>query len=129
MIFEFSWSWFEDYRPYILEGPTKSQKEFEDACKKAMKESFDEYMNSINDMWAGLPDWIEFAVNKMEEYGYKKAEIIKFGYFGLYLPKTDIYCNDNNKINRIEYEKEYPEFLDEINRMIEHNDVIEKRND
>ena len=126
MIFEFYWSWYEDYTPYILEGPEKTKEEFETDCKKAMKESFEEYISSVDDRWAGLPDWMEKAVEKMTDYGYKKVKPLSFGYFGLYLPKTDVYCDENNKIRRIEYEESYPEFLDEINRMIKHNDAFDK---
>jgi hypothetical protein len=126
MIFEFYWTWYEDYRPYILEGPKKTQEEFEADCKKAMKECFADYISNVGDTWAGLPDWIEVAVKKMEDYGYEISTITKFGYFGLYLPKTDRYCDENNKLSRIEYEKEYPEFQEEIKRIMKHNDAIDE---
>ena len=70
MIFEFSWSWHEDYCPILLEGPEKTKEEFEVDCKKAMSESFDEYMKKEKS-WASLPRWIEIASIKLEDYGYK----------------------------------------------------------
>lgn len=127
MIFEFSWSDYEDYIPYILEGEERSREEFEADCNKSLKESFDDYMSNIDYRWAGLPIWIEYAVVKMEDYGYKRVKPLSFGYCGLCLPKTDRYCDGNNDLHMKEYQEDFPKFLDEIKRMIEHNDVVDER--
>jgi len=126
MIFEFSWSDYEEYKPYILEGKERSREEFEKDCNKALKESFEEYLSNVEFMWAGLPDWMEYAVIKMEDYGYKIIKPMQFGYCGLCIPKTDKYSKHNDGIRDKEYQEEFPEFLDEIKRMIQYNDIFDK---
>ena len=127
MVFEFSWSDYEDYHPYILDGEDKTQEEFEADCNKALKESFSEYMAVVGDYWAGLTDWTKYAVAKMEDYGYTLVKPMKFGYSGLHIPKTDRYCEWNNEQDMEEYQSDFPEFLDEIKIMIAHNDVVDER--
>ncbi len=120
MIFEFYWTWHEDYSPILLEGPEKTKKEFEDDCKKAMAECFDEYMGQTeNYRWASLPQWIEKAAVKLEDYGYKIFKPVAFGYFGLYLPKEEDSCFDED-------EDALPEFTEQIAKMKKHNTKVEK---
>ena len=120
MIFEFSWSWYEDYRPTILEGPDKTQEEFEEDCKKAMKECFNSFMKTQEkeDMWAGLSDWVEFAAKKLEDYGYKIVKPICVNYWGLYLPKHYDKGDEDS-------EKQFPELQKEIAKMKDHNEKVE----
>ncbi len=121
MIFEFYWTWHEDYSPILLEGPDKTREEFIADCKKAMAESFDGYIEQIdNDRWASLPDWIEIAAVKLEDYGYKIFKPIAFGYFGLYLPKEE----DDEYYNK--EEDALPEFTKQITKMKKHNTEVEK---
>lgn len=125
MIFEFSWSWYEDYCPILLEGPEKTPAEFEADCKKAMAESFDKYMEDPEqkDRWAQLPGWVEVAAVKLEDYGYKIFRPIKFGCFGLYIPKDDRY---EDKDYHDEDEDALPEFTEQIAKMKKHNTKVEK---
>ncbi len=124
MIFEFSWSWYEDYCPILLEGPEKTPAEFEADCKKAMAESFDDYMKEakLQDTWAQLPNWVEVATIKLEDYGYKIFDPIKFGCFGLYIPKDDRY---GDKDYHDEDEDQFPEFAKQISKMKEHNNALD----
>lgn len=120
MIFEFCWTWHEDYCPILFEGPEKTREEFIADCKKAMAECFDEYLEQIdNHRWASLPDWIEIAAVKLEDYGYKIFKPITFGYFGLYLPKEE---NDYHE----KEEDALPEFTKQIAEMKKHNTKVEK---
>lgn len=125
MIFEFYWAWYEDYQPHILEGKEKTQEEFEADCKKALRESFDDYLANVGDAWAGLPEWTEAAVLKMQNYGYTIVYPMKFGYCGLDMPKTDRYSEEDNDVELKEYENDFPDFLEEIKKIIEHNDVVD----
>ena len=115
MIFNFYWSWYEDNYSHILESEDKTQEEFEEDCNRALKESFDKYISEVGDTWAGLPDWIEYSIKKLEEDGYKAIEPVKFGYFGLYLPKEE-FTNDDEEI---------PRFSKQIEKMKKHNTKIE----
>lgn len=121
MIFEFYWTWHEDYSPILFEGPEKTREEFIADCKKAMAECFDEYMDQIeNYRWASLPQWIEKAAIKLEDYGYKIFKPIAFGYFGLFLPKEkeDAFFDED--------EDALPEFTEQIVRMKKHNTKVEE---
>ena len=125
MIFEFSWSWYEDYCPILLEGPEKTQPEFEADCKKAMAESFDTYMEDPDQegRWVQLPYWVEYAAKKLEDYGYKIFKPIEFGCFGLYIPKDDRY---GDKDYHDEDEDQFPEFTEQIARMKKHNNALDQ---
>jgi len=125
MIFEFSWSWYEDYCPVLLEGPEKTQPKFEADCKKAMAESFDTFMEEAKkrDMWAQLPRWAEVAAKKLEDYGYKIIKPISFDCFGLYIPKDDRYDRDYHDKD----EDQFPEFTEHIGKMKKHNNALDER--
>ena len=127
MIFEFSWSDYECYEPYLFEGEEKTWEEFKADCDKSLKESFDEYISNVDDTWAGLDEWMKYAIVKMEDYGYKRIVPVKFGYCGLALEKSDRYSPENDGQHEEEYKRDFPEFLDEIQRMRENNDVIDER--
>ncbi len=126
MIFEFSWSDYDCYHPYIFEGEERSREEFEADCNKALKESFDKYMSNVENTWAGLDRWMEYSIVKMEGYGYTLIKPMAFGYSGLALPKSDRYFSENDDIGMKEYQEQFPEFLDEIRQMIEKNDALDK---
>lgn len=121
MIFEFYWSWYEDYSPIILEGPEKTEEEFKNDCKRAMIESFDSYMSNI-DGWASMSDWVPVASLKLEEYGYKILKPVHFGYFGFYLPKD----KDIDNFNSTEVSEEMGYLKEQIERMIKHNELYDK---
>ena len=112
MIFEFSWSDYDCYHPYIFEGEERSREEFEADCNKALKESFDKYMSNVENTWAGLDRWMEYSIVKMEGYGYTLIKPMAFGYSGLALPKSDRYFSENDDIGMKEYQEQFPEFLD-----------------
>lgn len=117
MIFELSWSWYEEYNPYLFEGPEVSKDEWNELCKKVLVSCFDEYMTESVKGWACLPDWIEFAVPKMAMQGYKQIKPVSCAFWGCFLPRTD-------KLR--EEEKEMPEFIDQIATMKKYNDKMDK---
>lgn len=121
MIFEFYWVWYEDYNPILLEGPDKTEEEFKDDCIKAMEETFDDYMEQERG-WASLPNWIEKASRKLEDYGYKIFSPVKWGYFGLFLPKEEDLEDDKD------YE-DIEELSEQIKKMRKHNSDFEKKMD
>jgi len=123
MIFEFSWSWYEDYCPILLEGPEKTKEEFEADCLKAMEEVFDAYMEE-EDSWAQLPRWVEVATEKLEDYGYKIFKPIHFGCFGLYIPKDSRY---DKEPYHDEDEDQFPQFVEQIARMKKHNNILDEK--
>lgn len=119
MIFEFYWSWYEDYEPHLLEGEERTQAEFEIDCNRALKDSFDSYIANVGDSWAGLPGWIADAASKMADYGYTDVKPMRFGKFGLYLPKT------REQIDEEEYELQ--EFSEQIKKIKKHNDNFDAK--
>ena len=127
MIFNFSWSDYDCYQPHIFEGEERTSEEFEADCNKALKESFDEYMSILDDSWASLSYWMEYALVKMEDYGYKRVKPMEFGYCGLEIPKHDRYTPSNDDLDTKEYQEQFSEFLNEIKRMIAHNDVLDEK--
>lgn len=126
MIFEFFWADYEAYSPYIFEGEEKTYEEFKSDCNKALKESFDEYLSNVNDSWASLSRWMDYAIVQMEDYGYAFVKPMSFGYFGLEIPMHDRYSPSNDVLSTKEYQEDFPEFLDEIEKMIAHNDAFDK---
>ena len=89
-IYELSWTWYEDYTPYLFFCETeKTEKEFKADCLRAMMESFDDYMASLDHEWAMLPRWIEFSLDKLCSYGYAKVETIRTNFWGGFIPKKD----------------------------------------
>ena len=130
MIFEFYWSWYEDYSPTLFEGEDKTQEEWEKDCKKALADSFDEYMEKESG-WAQLPTWIKCACTKLEEYGYKLVSPVKYGLFGLYIPQEDRNEVDDDGIGTGEIyhdddEDQLPEFKEHIKRMKKYNSDFDK---
>ena len=116
-IYELSWNWYEDYIPYLFScEKTKTNEEFKADCIRAMEESFDDYINSIDYQWASLPRWVEFSISKLCSFGYNRIITIKVVFFGGYLPKE------------IDEEKEdFKDFQDScLKKIIEHNEKFEK---
>lgn len=126
MIFNFSWADYDCYTPYIFEGEEKTYEEFKADCNKSLKASFDEFISNAGNRWASLSRWMEFAIVKMKDYGYTFVKPIEFGYCGLEIPQHDKYCTDENVDVLKEYREAFPEFLDEIARMIVYNDAFDK---
>ena len=118
MIFDFYWSWYEDYQPHLLEGEDKTREEFEADCIRALTETFDNYILNVGDTWAGLPDWIDMAAVKMIDYGYKTVKPMCFGKFGLYLPRTEMEIDEE--------ENDLAEFSEQIKAMKKHNDALDE---
>ncbi len=119
MIYEFYWSWYEEYTPWLFEHDSKTQEEFEDDCKKIMLESFDEYMTSRGEYdWAGVSDWMEFSLDRFANYGYAKVKPIAWGLFGGFIVK-----DENNK----EVLKDFPKEI--FNKMVKWNKSLEASTD
>ena len=114
MIFELSWSWYEEYRPILFEGPDKTEDEWKYDCLAALRACFDEYMTSPQG-WASLPDWIEVAAVKLAEYGYRQFKPVKCGFWGCYLPK-----------DRDDDAAEQPELAEQIEKMRQYNLAYDK---
>jgi hypothetical protein len=122
MIFEFNWTWYEDYTPYLFEHSNKTKDEFADDCRKAMKECFDNYMEEMQKQsfrWAQVPYWMEMACKKLEEYGYKPIRPVVFGYFGGYLIKDDYDTKEDENLL-----KDFPE---QVEKMKQHNIKVDER--
>jgi len=126
MIFEFYWADYEAYDPYIFEGEERTYEEFKSDCNRSLKESFDKYLLNANDSWASLSRWMEYAIVQMEDYGYRRIIPLKFGYCGLEIPKHDRYSFRNDALSMKEYQEDFPEFLEEIEKMITHNDALDE---
>ncbi len=118
MIFEFSWSWYEDYSPHLFESNDKTKAEFEADCKKAMVECFDDYMSDDNKGWAAVPDWIDRACDKLEEFGYDRIKPTHFGLFGGYIV-------DENDIT----DDEFKDFPEQMKKMSDYNTAFRKEMD
>lgn len=80
-VFEMYWSDYEDYRFWLLTHPDKTTEEFHTDCQKAVKEVGPKYVQE-DERWIGVDDWIEMAVEKMVEYGYKRILPEKWGFSG-----------------------------------------------
>ena len=120
MLFELSWSWYEDYCPYIFEGEEKTKEEFSQDCDKAMIESFESYMED-EPCVASLGEWVEEALAQLEKYGYKRIKQVKYGYFGLFLPREGDKDSDE--------EKDLPQFSKQIKKMKQYNDKVYEEED
>ena len=88
VIFELSWSWYEDYSHWLFEHPTKTQRDFEKDCQKALREFGDEYLQSEKS-WASAMNWIEFITSKLPVYGYKAIKTKEWGFWGGYILEDD----------------------------------------
>ena len=81
MIFELYYSWYEDYVPLLFEHTSKTHKEWERDCKKALKECGKDYIEQ-EDSWISPSQWMSFACETLELYEYKRIQPVKFGYQG-----------------------------------------------
>lgn len=113
MIFEFSWSWYEDYSPFIFEGPEKTEEEWKQDCIQALKDVGETVLK--DDSWAGASGWVESACSALENKGYKRVKPVSFGVFGAYIIEGDD-----------EDDKEFGELVGEelYQKAIEHNRLI-----
>ncbi len=118
MIFNFYWSWYEDFDSNLLEHPDKTPKEFEKDCMKALVDSFDQYfeITKKESHWASMQDWIEFSIKNMKEYGYKVIKPVAFGFFGGMIV--------DKKIKNIE-KKLYKNFPKQMKIMSKYNKVLD----
>lgn len=85
-LYEFYWSWHEDYSPILLLHPDeKTDEEFKYDCVEILRKYGDEYLEQEKS-WASAPDWIVYVSKKMGELGYVPAKkTATFGHFGSYI--------------------------------------------
>jgi len=88
--FELSWSWYEDYQPYIFYHKNKTKKDFNKDVKNLFRKYGDEYIES-EESWIGAPVWVGFIADKLPELGYKRVnqQIPGFNVFGAYIIDGD----------------------------------------
>ena len=123
-IYNFYWSEYEGYSPHILiHDITKTQEEFENDCKKAIIDSFEDYIKQ-EDSWIGIDRMISFAVDYMvKNMGYTQPEEISFGFYNAMIINGEIY--EDGKMN--EYDQAVLDLVGQeiFDRILNHNQEIE----
>ena len=82
MIFELTYSWYEEHHYHLFEAPDKTQEEWEDDCKKAIQEVGEAYIEQGKNGWVSADQWIVLAAQKLSEYGYTPVRSLTWGYWG-----------------------------------------------
>jgi hypothetical protein len=100
---------------YNLSNPTQEQ--FVIDCKRAMKESFNEYMSKFDGL-LGLDYWISFSVPKLIDYGYIEFDKASFGYGGGSIISE---CDLTDIIGK--------DFPDEVKKAVEYNKKLYNESD
>ena len=128
MIFQLAWSWYEEYRHWLFENNDKTQEEFDADCKRAIRECGEEYLKS-EESWIGAPDWIEYASNKLLEYGYKAVCPVNFEHFGTYIIEHEERKKLDGSIDIREDDMEFKEIIGEelYNKAVEINKKIDEK--
>ena len=123
IIYEFFWSWYEDYVPHLLlHKENKTKQEFEKDCINALKIVGKEYIEKETS-WVGAHRWIKNAVEYMyKNMGYEKPNIINFGHFGSYI----IEHNTENKLKEDDTEWKKLVGKDLFKKASEKNKKIDK---
>ena len=86
--FEISWSYYEDYSPYIFCHESKTKEEFTADCKFLMIKYGNDYIEQETS-WTSAPRWIEFILDKFSELGYVRVIPKCFNIFGSYIIKDE----------------------------------------
>ena len=81
MIYKMYWVDYDSVEDHLFEHSDKTKKEFEDDCIKAIRDVGEKYLNE-EDGWISAQGWIKMASEKLIDYGYKKVDPIKWGFFG-----------------------------------------------
>ena len=107
MIFELSWSWYEDYVPYLFEHPTKTHEEFIADVKALLKKYGPAYLAKSEEdkHFIGAQEWIKFTVPLFEELGYKAVLPKRFDIFGTSAPIGVGYGDDSLDDDELEFGK------------------------
>ena len=88
-LFELHWHWYEEQVSYLFMHPgDKTQEEFNAEVELLLFKYGNEYLESETS-WVGAPDWMEFIVPKMKEFGYESIEPISYSFFGAHLIEGD----------------------------------------
>ncbi|MFW6009051.1 MAG: hypothetical protein ACOCP8_07300 [archaeon] len=127
-LYNFKWySFEEDNHNLLIHDKKKTEEEFAEDCRKAMRDSFDKYMEQEK-VWANIKDWTNFACKELEKQGYQRIDPTTFSYFGGSIVSDDIIDVDALMAAQAEigckWIKDYPE---QIKRMIRHNKKIEDK--
>lgn len=81
-VFEFAWTWYEDYYPYLFGGDDSiTPEQWGEDCKRALKAVGEEYLRS-EECWASMDRWVEKAAEKLTEYGYTRIKPERFSIWG-----------------------------------------------
>ena len=76
-IFEISWGDYDDYKYFIFTHDNKTQQEFKKDIKFIFRKYGKEFLDSKQKLFVGPNSWLDYIVPKMEELGYKEADIIR----------------------------------------------------
>lgn len=77
-----NWSDNDSYSCFLLEHDiNKTKEQFEEDCINAIREIGKKYLDK-EDGWISARKWIEMAVEKMDDYGYRSANTITWGHSG-----------------------------------------------
>lgn len=115
--FELSWSWCEDYQPYIFAKETGSERQFRKDVKSLMVKCAPEYFKSIETHFAQAHSWVRFVAGKLPELGYSIVKPVVFNVFGAY-----IISKKDKHIKKVVGEKAF-------NRAVRHNVEVRRRLD
>jgi hypothetical protein len=101
MLFNFTWTWYEDYWSTLFEHPTKTRREFRKDCIRALREVGNKYIDEEQG-WISANGWMESTVSKLLEYGYVIPQQAGFMFFGGYiLDDKEIHNRETRKWGHI----------------------------
>jgi len=80
-IFELSWSWYEEYCPYLFYHEKKTLRQFERDVKYLLRKYGNQYIKQEKS-WISAHGWIEFVCIKLTELGYVPIRPNRFNIFG-----------------------------------------------
>lgn len=80
-IFELAHQDYEEYSPRLFEHLGKTEQEFKQDVRRAIRECADEYLTQETG-WVGIDRWLDFADKKLVEYGYQPIKPYQVSFFG-----------------------------------------------
>jgi hypothetical protein len=83
-LFEFAWTWYEDYVPYLFYHKKKTHAEFREDMRAMMIKYGPAYIKQERS-WVGAPGWMEFVVGHLSEIGYERVVPESYNIRGAYI--------------------------------------------
>ena len=80
-IFELYHSGWESYSPYLFLHSNKTEAQFKKDVKFLLRKYGHEFIESKEELYVGVHDWIIFILDKMSELGYREISTIGYGFF------------------------------------------------